>query len=132
MFAPSRRAVIALLGPRTCSISSPALVLGHCVAAAGGRALVPGLRRFTRVSYTTDVRTFADWCHPNQLTLLGVRRVDLDLFARWMEADGRMRSTVARRLASLASLASFYRYCHAEGIVARGPRHQRSPTVGRP
>ena len=81
----------------------------------------------TRTSYGTDLRIFASWCHANQLTLLGVRRVHLELFARWMEAEGRMRSTVARRL---STLASFYRYCHAEGIVARNPAvNVRRPKV---
>ena len=38
-----------------------------------------------------------------------------------------MRSTVARRL---STLASFYRYCHAEGIVARDPAlNVRRPKV---
>ena len=38
-----------------------------------------------------------------------------------------MRSTVARRL---SRLASFYRYCHAEGIIARDPAaNVRRPKV---
>lgn len=36
-----------------------------------------------------------------------------------MQADGRMRSTVARRP---STLGSFYRYCHVEGILDRGHR----------
>jgi len=44
-----------------------------------------------------------------------------------MEAEGRMRSTVARRL---STLASFYRYCHVEGLVARDPAaNPRRPKV---
>ena len=79
----------------------------------------------TRTGYTTDVRIFANWCHHNQRTLFDVRRVHLELFARWMESEGRMRSTVARRL---STLASFYHYCVAEGVVARDP----SANVRRP
>ena len=44
-----------------------------------------------------------------------------------MEADGRMRSTVARRL---STLGSFYRYCHVEGILERNPAaNVRRPKV---
>jgi site-specific recombinase XerD len=50
------------------------------------------------VSYTTDLRLFAPWCAASGVRLLGVKRAHLELFARHMEAEGRMRSTVARRL----------------------------------
>jgi integrase/recombinase XerD len=60
----------------------------------------------TRLSYTTDLRLFADWCADNRLRLLEVRRAHPEMFARSMEQDGRMRSTVARRL---STLCSFYR-----------------------
>jgi hypothetical protein len=44
-----------------------------------------------------------------------------------MEANGRMRSTVARRL---STLASFYRYCHVEGLLRRNPAvNVRRPKV---
>jgi site-specific recombinase XerD len=44
-----------------------------------------------------------------------------------MEANGRMRSTVARRL---STLASFYRYCHVEGLLRRNPAaNVRRPRV---
>ncbi len=72
----------------------------------------------TRVSYTTDLRLFAAWCAGNGVRLLQVKRAQLELFARHMEAEGLMRSTVARRL---STLASFYRYCHVEGILTRNP-----------
>jgi integrase len=42
----------------------------------------------------------------------------LDLFGRWMEENGRMRSTVGRRLSILASL---YRYCEQEQLIDRNP-----------
>jgi integrase/recombinase XerD len=43
------------------------------------------------------------------------------------EANGRMRSTVARRL---STLGSFYRYCHVEGILERDPAaNVRRPKV---
>jgi site-specific recombinase XerD len=59
--------------------------------------------------------------------LFDVRRAHLEIFGRQMEADGRMRSTVARRLSTLASL---YRYCHVEGILERNPAaYVRRPKV---
>ncbi len=97
-------------------------VITERVAVAG---FLAGYTGNTRTGYTTDLRIFADCCRTNQLSLLGVRRVHLELFARWMENEGRMRSTVARRL---STLASFYHYCAAEGIVTRDP----SANVRRP
>ena len=72
----------------------------------------------TRRSYATDLRIFAAWCAEAQLELFGVRRAHLELFGRWMEENGKMRSTVARRL---STLASFYRYCEQEGVIERNP-----------
>jgi hypothetical protein len=65
----------------------------------------------TRRSYATDLRLYASWCHETNLTLFSVRRTHLELFGRWMEETGRMRSTVARRL---STLTSFYKYCEQE------------------
>jgi integrase/recombinase XerD len=81
----------------------------------------------TRISYTTDLRLFAAWCADDGLRLLEVRRAHLEVFAREMEQQGRMRSTVARRL---STLCSFYRYCHLEGLLARNPADNvRRPKV---
>ncbi len=81
----------------------------------------------TLVSYTTDLRLFVEWCTNNDLRLMEARRAHLEIFGRAMEADGRMRSTVARRL---STLGSFYRYCHVEGILERNPAaNVRRPKV---
>jgi site-specific recombinase XerD len=72
----------------------------------------------TRLSYATDLRLFAAWCADNRLRLVEARRAHLDMFARAMEQEGRLRTTVARRL---SMLCSFYRYCHVEGLLARNP-----------
>ncbi len=81
----------------------------------------------TRRSYATDLKLFAAWCEEGKLELFGVRRAHLELFGRWMEETGRMRSTVARRL---STLASFYRYCEQEGLVERNPAaNVRRPKV---
>jgi integrase/recombinase XerD len=81
----------------------------------------------TRRSYATDLRLFASWCHEANLALFDVRRAHLELFGRWMEETGRMRSTVARRL---STLASFYKYCEQEQLVDRNPAlNVRRPKV---
>lgn len=81
----------------------------------------------TRRSYGTDLRVFSDWCTDQQLRLLEVQRSHLELFARWMEHEGRMRSTIARRLSTLSGL---YRYCHTEGLIDVNPAvNVRRPRV---
>jgi integrase/recombinase XerD len=62
-----------------------------------------------------------------RFNLLNVRRPHLETFARWMEQQGRMTSTIARRL---STLSSFYRYAHLEGIVDKNPAaNVRRPRV---
>ncbi len=81
----------------------------------------------TQVSYATDLRIFSSWCHGSGIGLFSVRRSHLELFGRWMEENGRMRSTVARRLSTLVSL---YRYCEQEGLIERNPAlNVRRPRV---
>jgi integrase/recombinase XerD len=81
----------------------------------------------TLVSYTTDLRLFLEWCNANNTPSFDVRRAHLEIFGRTMEANGRMRSTVARRL---STLGRFYRYCHVEGIFERNPAaNVRRPKV---
>jgi integrase/recombinase XerD len=81
----------------------------------------------TRISYATDLRIFTAWCHEGGLRLLALRPSHLELFGRWMEENGRMRSTVARRL---STLVSFYRYCEQEGLIERNPAlNLRRPKV---
>jgi integrase/recombinase XerD len=94
------------------------------VAVAG---FLAGYTGATRISYTADLRLFAEWCATNGVRLLDVKRAHLELFARHLEANGRMRSTVARRL---STLASFYRYRHVEGVLGRNPAaNVRRPKV---
>ena len=100
------------------------LDVGERAAIAG---FLAGYTGNTLISYTTDLRLFAQWCTNNDLRLFDVRRAHLEIFGRQMEADGRMRSTVARRL---STLGSFYRYCHVEGILERNPAaNVRRPKV---
>ena len=91
------------------------LLISERVAVA---AFLAGYSGGTRTSYTTDLRIFAGWCHDRELNLLNVKRAHLELFARWMEQEGRMPSTIARRL---STLSSFYKYCQIEDIVDKNP-----------
>ena len=59
-------------------------------------AFLAGYTGTTRISYTTDLRQFVTWCTNSGVRLHDVKRAHLETFARHMEADGRMRSTVAR------------------------------------
>lgn len=87
------------------------LLISERVAVA---AFLAGYSGGTRVSYTTDLRIFAEWCHDRELNLLNVKRAHLELFAGWMEQHWRMPSTIGRRL---STLSSFYKYCQIEDIV---------------
>src|SRR5215211_2491946 len=72
----------------------------------------------TRDSYRTDLRMFTVWLTERQVRLLDVQRTHVELYGRWLEEQGRARATVGRRL---STLASFYRYCKQEQILARSP-----------
>lgn len=90
-------------------------------------AFVAGYCELTRKSYATDLRIFAAWCHEHGLGLMSVRRPHLELFARWMEQQGRMPSTISRRL---STLSTFYRYCELEELLDKNPAaHVRRPKV---
>jgi integrase/recombinase XerD len=74
------------------------------LALAGFLAGYTGL---TRQAYELDLRQFTSWCQQHQLHLFQARRADIELFARDMEARGRARATITRRL---CTIAGFYRY----------------------
>jgi integrase/recombinase XerD len=96
----------------------------EAIAVAG---FLAGYCGSTRRSYATDLRLFSMWCHERNLFLFSVRRAHLELYGRWLEETGRMRSTVARRL---STLASFYKYCEQEQLVDRNPAlNVRRPKV---
>jgi integrase len=53
--------------------------------------------------------------------------VDIERYARQLEARGLARATVARRL---STVAGFYRYAEQEGLIARSPAvHVRRPRL---
>jgi len=61
----------------------------------------------TRQAYELDLRQSAGWYQQHQVRLFQARRADIEFFARDLEARGRPRATMARRL---CTVAGFYRY----------------------
>ena len=94
------------------------------VALAG---FLAGYRGLTREAYALDLRQFTSWCRLRSLALFTVRRADIESFARELEAMGRARATVTRRL---STIAGFYRYAVEEELLDRSPAaHVRRPRV---
>jgi len=94
------------------------------LALAGFPAGYSGL---TREAYGLDLRQFVSWCQQHHLHLFGVRRADIECFARDLEARGRARATVTRRL---CTIAGFYRYAAGEELPGHSPAaHVRRPRL---
>jgi integrase/recombinase XerD len=92
------------------------------LALAGFLAGCSGL---TREAYELDLRQFASWCHQQHLRLFSARRSDIECFARDLEARGRARATITRRL---CTVTGFYRYAVEEELLDHSP----AVHVGRP
>jgi Phage integrase, N-terminal SAM-like domain len=86
-----------------------------------------GYRGLTREAYALDLRQFASWCRDRSLGLFTVRRADIESFARDLEARRRARSTVTRRLCTIAGL---YKYAVEEELLEHSPRRARPPPAG--
>ena len=93
------------------------------VALAG---FLAGYRGLTREAYALDLRQFTTWCRARSLALFAVRRADIEGFARDLEARGRARATVTRRL---STIAGFYRYAVEEELLVT-PRLRMSAVRG--
>ena len=86
-----------------------------------------GYRGLTREAYTLDLRQFTGWCRARSLPLFSVRRADIETFARELEARGRARATVTRRL---CTIAGFYKYAVEEELLDHSPAaHVRRPRL---
>src|SRR5438132_2664718 len=87
----------------------------------------PDNRGLTREAYALDLRQFASWCRARSLALFAVRRADIESFARELEAMGRARATITRRL---STIAGFYKYAVQEELLDRSPAaHVRRPRI---
>jgi site-specific recombinase XerD len=94
------------------------------LALAGFLAGYSGL---TRQAYELDLRQYASWCAQHQLRLFAARRADIECFARDLEARGRARATITRRL---CTVAGFYRYAVEEDLLDHSPAaHVRRPRL---
>src|SRR6202042_2165053 len=86
-----------------------------------------GYRGLTREAYTLDLRQVPGWCRAKSLALFSVHRADIETFARELEARGRARATVTRRL---STIAGFYRYAFEEELLDHSPAaHVRRPRL---
>jgi len=108
----------ALVPVQPCFTDSERLALAGFLA---------GYRGLTREAYALDLRQFTAWCWARSLALFAVRRADIESFARELEARGRARATVTRRL---CTIAGFYRYAVEEELLDHSPAaHVRRPRV---
>jgi integrase/recombinase XerD len=95
------------------------------LALAGFLAGYSGLTR--DAAYTLDLRQYVAWCTEHRVAVFGARRADIECFARHLEALGRARATIARRL---CTVSCFYRYAEQEGLIAVSPAaHVRRPRL---
>jgi site-specific recombinase XerD len=65
-----------------------------------------------------DLRQFTTWCRVRSLALFAVRRADIESFAQELEGRGRARTTVTRRLCTIAGI---YRYAVEEDLLDHSP-----------
>jgi integrase len=93
-----------------------------------GARRVPGrVHRPDREAYALDLRQFAGWCARHSLRLFDVRRADIECFGRDLEARGRARAIVTRRL---CTVAGFYRYAVEKDLPGHSPAaHVRRPRL---
>jgi integrase/recombinase XerD len=105
-------------------VAKPLFTDGERAALAGFLAGYSGL---TRDAYTLDLRQYTSWCAQHGLRLFTARRADIECFGRDMEANGRARATIARRL---CTIAGFYRYAVEEDLLEHSPAaHVRRPRL---
>ena len=106
------------------AVTEPVFSTQERLALAGFLAGYTGL---TGEAYTLDLRQFTAWCQLQHLRLFQVRRADIECFARDMEARGRARATITRRL---YTIAGFYRYAVEEELLEHSPAaHVRRPRL---
>jgi len=106
------------------AVPEPVFTAQERLALAGFLAGYTGL---TREAYALDLRQFTAWCQLHHLRLFQARRADIECFARDLEARGRARATITRRL---CTIAGFYRYAVEEDLLEHSPgAHVRRPRV---
>jgi integrase/recombinase XerD len=100
------------------------LVDAALLAAAG---FLAGYTGTTRAGYTGDLKNWWVFCETHGLPILDAKRAHLELYVRSLEEHGYARSTIGRRI---STVASFYKWCLEEEVVDRSPAaHVRRPKV---
>jgi site-specific recombinase XerD len=106
------------------AVAEPVFTHQERLALAGFLAGYTGL---TREAYALDLRQFTAWCQHRHLRLFEARRADIECFARDLEARGRARATITRRL---CTVVGFYRYAVQEELLGHSPAaHVRRPRL---
>ena len=106
------------------TVAGPVFAGSEQLALAGFLAGYAGL---TRQAYALDLRQYASWCQQRHVRLFQARRADIECFARDLEARGRARATITRRL---CTVAGFYRYAVEEELLDHSPAaHVRRPRL---
>ena len=82
----------------------------------------------SRIHAESDLNAFLSWCDVQEVEPLSCRRVDIELYLRWMQLNRKYKpSTVSRRL-SVA--AGFFKTCVIDGLLDHSPvEHVRRPRV---
>jgi len=94
------------------------------LAPAGFLAGYTGL---TREAYALDLRQYASWCEQHHIRLFQARRAGIERFARGLEARGRARAAITRRL---CTIAGFCKYAVEEELLEHSPAaHVRRPRL---
>ncbi len=110
--------------PTAVATVEPVFIEPERLALAGFLAGYTGL---TREAYALDLRQYATWCQQHHLRLFQARRADIECFARDLEARGRARATITRRL---CTIAGFYKYAVEEDLLEHSPAaHVRRPRL---
>jgi site-specific recombinase XerD len=106
------------------AVAEPVFTGPEQLALSGFLAGYTGL---TREAYALDLRQYASWCQEHHVRLFQARRADIECFARDLEARGRARATITRRL---CTIAGFYKYAVEEELLDHSPAvHVRRPRL---
>lgn len=72
----------------------------------------------SRAAYRRDIDLWFAWCDDIDVPINDARRADIDEWRDQFTAAGLANATIRRRM---SAVSSFYRYWHAEDVVARNP-----------
>jgi integrase len=117
--------------PDDAAAPSAALAMIQPAFTDAGRLALAGFpagdRGLTREAYALDPRQFTGWCRARSLNLSAPRRAGIESLARDLEARGRARATVTRRL---CTIAGFCKHAVDEELPGHSPAaHVRRPRV---